>query len=77
MYALKTKFTRVTVAAESTLNRITSFDAIDLVNDVKFVSELEDAALNVGFSLPAIVSATVGGKFANASFHTSITIDPA
>lgn len=69
--------TRVTVATESTLNRITSFGAKERVNDVKLVSELNDTPDKVGFSDPAIVSVTVGGKLDNVSFQTSITIDPA
>jgi hypothetical protein len=59
------------------LNLITSFGANDLVNVVKDTSELNDTPDNVGFSVPAMVSATVGGKLANVSFQMSITIDPA
>lgn len=67
----------MTVAAESTLNRMTSFDAIEDVQVVNEVSELNAAPERVGFSVPAMVSATVGGKLANVSFQTSITIEPA
>lgn len=56
---------------------MTSFGAKDFVNVVNDVSELNATPLNVGFSVPAIVSTTVGGKLANVSFQMSMTIDPA
>ena len=68
--------TLVIVEHESTFILHTSFDCIDDVHVVKFVSELVIAFDNVGFSEPVILSVTVGGKFAKLSSQISITVEP-
>jgi len=66
----------VTVEAESTLNAIISFAFIEVVQVDKVLSWFFCADDNVGFSEPAIESATDGGKVAYVSLQTSITIEP-
>jgi hypothetical protein len=66
-------FTEVT---ESTLNPNTSPALNDVVHPVNVLDSAAVAVVSVGLADAVIVSATVGGKFAYVSFHTSITIDP-
>jgi hypothetical protein len=66
----------VSVEDESTLKAIISPVATPVVQVLKARSSAAVAELSVGFSDPVIVSATVGGKLANVSFHTSTTIEP-
>ena len=65
------KFTRVNTDVESTLNANISPGETELVHVVKLVSELICCVDRVGFSVPAIVLATVG--IVPAAFQTSIT----
>lgn len=68
--------TLVTVVAESTFTLIISPAEIDVVQVVKAKSWFLSVDDKVGFSVPVIVSATVGGKLAYVSFQKSITIEP-
>jgi hypothetical protein len=52
------------VEADTTLNAIISPDVIDVVQVDKLKSSFLVEDDNVGFSVPVIVSAIVGGKFA-------------
>lgn len=66
----------VTPEQESTLIMKWSPALNETVQPVRVESSYFSALDNVGFALAVMVSATVGGKFAYVSFHTSRTKEP-